>query len=59
MSAHLTVDVLTGALLAASPWLFGFADEVRLPHLLLGVGEIGSALTTQTRPGHRLARTAI
>jgi hypothetical protein len=59
MSAHLTVDALTGALLAASPWLFGFADEVSMPHLLLGLGEIGSALTTHTSPGHRLSRTAL
>jgi hypothetical protein len=41
MPAHLGVDVLTGALLAASPWLFGFASEVYLPHLIVGLMEIG------------------
>ena len=28
MGVHLTADVFTGAFLASSPWLFGFADEV-------------------------------
>jgi hypothetical protein len=57
MSGHLTVDALTGGFLAASPWLFGFAELVYLPHVILGLGAIGGALTTQLRPGHRLART--
>jgi hypothetical protein len=59
MSAHLTVDAISGVLLAASPWLFGFADAVWIPHVILGMGEVGAALMTQTRPGHRLARTAL
>jgi hypothetical protein len=54
MSAHLTVDAIVGALLAASPWLFGFADVVWLPHLVLGLGEAGAALMTETQPRHRL-----
>ncbi|HYO23453.1 MAG TPA: hypothetical protein VEQ85_00730 [Lacipirellulaceae bacterium] len=57
MSGHLMVDAATGALLAASPWLFGFADEVAMPYLALGLGEVGAALTTQTRTGHRLSTT--
>jgi hypothetical protein len=51
MPLHLAVDGLGGALLAASPWLFGFADRTYLPHLVLGLAEIGAALMTQTRPG--------
>jgi hypothetical protein len=58
MSAHLIVDGALGLLLAASPWLFGFADVVYLPHLILGLGEIGAAGVTQTKPGRRLAHTA-
>jgi hypothetical protein len=58
MSAHLTLDGILGAFLAASPWLFGFANVVWLPHLVLGLAEIGAALMTQTKPGHGYARTA-
>jgi hypothetical protein len=53
MSVHLTLDFLSGALLAASPWLFGFADEVYLPHLIIGIFEIGAALMTRLQPGYR------
>jgi hypothetical protein len=58
MPAHLTVDGMTGVLLAASPSLFGFVDVVLLPHLVLGLGEVAAALITQTRRGYRLSRTA-
>jgi hypothetical protein len=58
MSAHLIVDAVMGLLLAASPWLFGFADIVWLPFVVLGLGEIGAAATTETRPGQRLSKTA-
>ena len=51
MSGHLTMDALAGIVLAASPWLFGFADTIWWPHVLLGLGEIGAAMTTQTRRG--------
>jgi hypothetical protein len=50
MRAHLGLDLAGGAVLAASPWVFGFADEVWLPHLVLGLLEIGAALTTRTTP---------
>lgn len=48
MRAHLTLDILSGILLAASPWLFGFDDSVWLPHLVFGLIEIGTASMTQT-----------
>ncbi len=47
---HLQRRVLSGALRAASPWLFGFADQVYLLHLQLGMFEIGAALLTRTTP---------
>lgn len=50
LTVHLWLDALGGAFLAASPWLFGFADEVFWPHLILGILEIGSALVTKTVP---------
>jgi hypothetical protein len=53
MPVHLFLDAASGALLAASPWLFGFDDRVWLPHVILGLFEIGAALTTRTVPGTR------
>lgn len=50
MGTHLTLDLLGGALLAASPWIFGFADEVFVPHLILGLAEIGASLMTKRTP---------
>ena len=50
MPVHLALDGVNGALLAASPWLFGFADDIATPHLALGLFEIGASLSSQTRP---------
>jgi hypothetical protein len=50
LPAHLSMDVLAGIVLAASPWIFGFSDEgtnAWLPHLLVGLGLIGAGLLTQ------------
>jgi len=53
MVGHLWVDGLAGTLLAASPWLFGFADRVWLPHLALGLTELVAALVTKLYPADR------
>lgn len=57
MGTHLTLDLMGGLLLAVSPWIFGFADIVYLPHLILGIAEIGASLMTrrdpQYGPGHK------
>jgi hypothetical protein len=50
MPVHLFLDVAAGALLAVSPWLFGFADRVFWPHLILGLLEVGAGLMTRTTP---------
>ena len=50
MRAHLTLDFFSGALLAVSPWLFGFSEFVFWPHLIFGIIEMGAALMTQTQP---------
>jgi hypothetical protein len=50
MSMHLMLDVAAGALLAASPWLFGFSDEVKWPHVIVGLLEIGAAAMTDPHP---------
>ena len=46
MAMHLNIDIITGLLFAASPWLLGFADQVYLPHVILGLFDTVAALTT-------------
>ena len=49
MPMHLTLDVVSGIVMAASPWIFNFADRVYLPHVIFGVFEIGAGLLTQRK----------
>jgi hypothetical protein len=55
MPMHLALDAANGALLAASPWLFGFAEEVSAPHLGLGLFEILVTASSQTTPARAIA----
>jgi hypothetical protein len=57
MNTHLTLDLIGGILLAASPWLFGFSDVIWQPHLIVGIIEIGASLMTQRAVGHVGAHT--
>jgi hypothetical protein len=50
IQTHLTVDTAAGALLALSPWLFGFHDRIWRPHLLFGLLELGLAFMTRRQP---------
>lgn len=50
MRTHLNLDILMGLFLAASPWIFGFSDVVKLPHVLLGLLEVGAAALTDRHP---------
>lgn len=50
MRTHPGLDLASGVLLAASPWLFGFAGDVWAPHLIFGLLEIGAALMTKRSP---------
>jgi hypothetical protein len=55
MAVHNLIDVAAGALLAASPWLFGFADNsanVWVPHLVVGLAAIFLGLTTVQQGGY-------
>jgi len=56
MRTHLMLDLLGGLFLAASPWIFGFADYVYLPHLVVGILEILVSLMTKREPEHRTER---
>ncbi|HEV2132381.1 MAG TPA: SPW repeat protein [Longimicrobiaceae bacterium] len=58
MPVHLWLDGAAGLLLAVSPWLFGFDQQVWMPHLILGILEMGAALFTDTLPGYERRRSA-
>ena len=56
MPVHLALDAMSGALLATSPWLLGYAKNgprYWLPHALVGASEILAALATKTQPPRR------
>jgi hypothetical protein len=48
---HLGLDLVSGVLLAASPWLFGFADETRAFHVTAGLLEVLAVLSTRPYTG--------
>ena len=50
MRGHLALDALSGAFLAASPWLFGFSGEVFWPHLLFGLFSVLASLVSRSQP---------
>lgn len=52
MRAHLAIDFLAGAFLAASPWIFGFNEYVYLPHLIVGIVEMGAVAMTDPVPAY-------
>ena len=58
MRTHLGIDIATGLFLAVSPWLFGFADEVWAPFVVIGLLELGSALVTDPEPTRTRRRVA-
>ena len=50
MAVHNIIDIVAGAVLALSPWLFGFADDGTqfwLPFVVIGVAAIFLGLTTK------------
>ena len=60
MAVHNLFDIGAGALLAASPWIFGFADEganVWAPFVVVGIAAIGLGLTTKQKGGYTYRRT--
>ncbi len=61
MAVHNVIDVVAGALLAASPWLFGFADEGAnfwAPFVVIGVAAIFLGLTTKQAGGYSYRKTS-
>ena len=61
MSVHNLFDIAAGALLAASPWLFGFADEganAWAPFVVVGLAAVFLGLTTKQRGGYSYRKTS-
>ena len=59
MAVHNLIDIAAGGLLAASPWLFGFADEsanVWAPHLIVGLAAVFLGFTTKQQGGYSYRR---
>ena len=59
MAVHNLIDIVAGALLAVSPWLFGFADDganAWLPFVVIGVAAILLGLTTKQQGGYRYGK---
>ena len=51
MRLHLVLDGVAGAVLAGSPWLFGFAGMVStVPFLIFGLFAVVASLITRTEP---------
>ena len=50
MPTHLLIDFFWGLALAASPWLFGFANDTYLPQLIIGLFAIVASLLTRRVP---------
>jgi uncharacterized membrane protein HdeD (DUF308 family) len=60
MAVHNLIDIVAGAFLALSPWLFGFADEsanVWVPHVVVGLAAVFLGLTT-IQQGYSYRRSA-
>ena len=49
MKLHLGLDFMSGVLLVVSPWLFGFAEIIIWPFVVLGIIEVGAALLTEKK----------
>jgi len=61
MAVHNLIDVVAGLFLAASPWIFGFADEsanVWVPHVVVGLAAVFLGLATVQRAGYSYRKTA-
>src|SRR6478672_4058828 len=59
MPVHLVLDFVASALLAVSPFIFGFSNQapnVWLPHVIAGVGVIVLVLVSQTQPRTKRAQ---
>jgi hypothetical protein len=62
MAVHNLIDIVAGAVLALSPWLFGYADDgasVWAPFVVIGVAAVFLGLTTKQAGGYRYGEPRI
>jgi SPW repeat len=62
MAVHNLIDIVAGALLALSPWLFGYADEganAWVPFVVIGVAAVFLGLTTKQTGGYRYGQPGV
>lgn len=59
MKTHLWLDGIGGLFLALSPWIFGFASIVYLPHLIVGIVEVLAAVMTEKIPERTHQQAAV
>jgi hypothetical protein len=59
MNAHLSLDMLSGVFLAASPWIFNFDQVVYTPHLWLGISMVVFVLITDQIPYQKVSKVEI
>ena len=52
MRTHLVIDIVWAVLLLASPWIFGFADRVRWPHVIVALAGLAVTAMTWRPAGH-------
>jgi hypothetical protein len=60
MAVHNLIDIVAGALLAVSPWLFGFAGEsnASVPLVVVGLAAIFLGLTTKQQGGYSYRKSS-
>jgi hypothetical protein len=54
MKFHLTLDIFVGLMLIISPWMFGFAGDVFMPHITFGILQIVIVAFSSTTRAHQL-----
>ena len=62
MAMHNLFDIVAGIFLAASPWIFGFADKsanVWVPHVIVGIAVIVLGLVTEQYPRDERVRRGV
>ena len=59
MAVHNLIDIVAGAFLALSPWLFGYSDDsnIWVPFVVIGLAAIFLGLTTKQQGGYRYGKT--
>jgi hypothetical protein len=58
MAVHNLIDIVAGAFLVVSPWLFGYSDDANIwvPFVVIGVAAILLGLTTKQQGGYRYGK---